>query len=303
MDLRPLIKSASVLARGIDFIRNGTLFYQPIILADDVEVGEGQNFHDNYKGVTSIHDFNVYAPKYDVGNRLAPSDFKHFRRCNQEYREIYDYIVTQIGQQAGGPLHNLSFGEIGCNTGLTLFNLALAGAKRCHGYDWNDYSKLFHWLNGLLKTDVKFSRGVYDNLHHRFKGGVKVKEVDIMINTVFTNHQCDPLQFLAFLCDRARKGVFLWALIHSGLKDACVLYTQEMEGDILSKDRPFPLSFNNGVVISEPLLRVSLKYLGFDELTIIDKFVPSPSWDRFQEGFRMYYAHRTRDVKSAYWGQ
>jgi hypothetical protein len=30
-----------------------------------------------------------------------------------------------------------------------------------------------------------------------------------MMNTIFTNHQCDPLQFLAYICDRAKVGVFL----------------------------------------------------------------------------------------------
>lgn len=302
MDLRPYIKNEEQLTRGVEFVRSGQLFYQPFILAGDVEVGEGQNQHDDYRGVTAITDYNAYAPRYKLGNRKPPSDPAFFRKCNQEYRDIYSYVADQICTLAGGSIEKYTIGEIGCNTGLNLFNLAQRGAKSCYGYDWNDYSAFFGWMNGLLGTNVHFKQGVYDNLYHHFKNGVDVEEVDIMINTVFTNHQCDPLQFLAYLCDRARKGVFLWALIHSGHKDAAVLYTSDIAGDILPKDRPFPLSFYNGVVLTEPLLRVSLKYLGFSELEPIDKFVPSPAWDRFQEGFRMYYARRTENVKSAYWG-
>jgi len=301
MDLRPYILDKKQLDEGIRLIRRGDLNYQPFILADDVEVGEGQNQHDDYRNVTAITDFNVYAPRFNVGKRRPPSDAAYFRRCNQEYRDIYNYVADQICAHSAHPISNYTIGEIGCNAGLNLFNLAKRGAKACYGYDWSDYTGLFQWMNGLLGTNVQFTRGVYDNLYHQFKGDAEVAEVDIMISTVFTNHQCDPLQFLAFMCDRARKGVFLWALIHSGIKDACVLYTTEMAGDILGNDRPFPLSFYNGVVVSEPLLRVSLQYLGFDELQPIEKFVPSQAWDRFQEGFRMYYARRTRDVKSAYW--
>jgi hypothetical protein len=303
MDLRPFILSNEQLTTGIDFIRSGQLFYQPFILSDNVEVGEGQNLHDEYRDVTQISDYNVYAPQYDVGGRKQPGDPVHFRKCNQEYREIYNYIADQICKHAGDSLNKLTFAEIGCNTGLNLFNLAVRGAKSCHGYDWNDLSNFFSWMNGLLGTDVRFTHGIYDNLYHRFKDNVDVPEVDIMINAIFTNHQCDPLQFLSYLCDRARKGVFLWALIHPGLKEPCIVYTAEMEGDILRKDRPFPLSFYNGVVLSEALLKTSLKYLGFGEVQAIDKFGASPSWDRFQEGFRMYYARRTEETRSAYWNK
>jgi len=240
MDLRPFITRKEQLRTGVKFIRDGHLFYQPFILADDVEVGEGQNLHDEYDKVTGISDFNVYAPQQDVGDRKQPTDLGHFRKCNQEYREIYDYIADQICMHAGGKLSDLTFAEIGCNTGLNLFNLALRGAKSCRGYDWNDLSNLFRWMNNLLGTDVRFTRGIYDNLYHRFKDEVQVPEVDIMINTVFTNHQCDPLQFLAFLCDRARKGVFLWALIHPGLSDPCVVYTAEMRGGYIGKRQIIP---------------------------------------------------------------
>jgi hypothetical protein len=301
MDLRPYIRNASQLESSIELIRSKHLFYQPFILADRVEVGEGQNLHDKYKDSSSVFDCNVYAPDHDLGERKQPADPAWFRHCNEEYRQLYTHVADQICARVEGPLSDCSIGEIGCNTGLNLFNLALRGAKACHGYDWNDMQPVFSWLNALLGTNVQFTRGVYDNLHHRFKEGVEVQEVDIMVNTVFTNHQCDPLQFLCYLCDRARKGVFLWALIHTEHPDTCILYPEAPPHEILQTDRPFPLYFNNGVLMSEKLLRIAFHCLGFEEVELLDQYAPSESWNQFTAGFRMYYARRTKDVRSAYW--
>lgn len=296
MDLRPYINSQHRLDVGVSLIRRGLLGYQPFLLSEDIEVGEGYNLCTKYAGVESVYDLNAYAKGIDLG-RKQPIDVGLFRRCNAEYRQIYEYVCDQIEAKIG--VQGLSFAEIGCNTGLLLFMLAKRGAADCYGYDWTGMSPVFSWLNGVLGTDVRFRRGVYSNLSHRFLGP-RVKEADVMINTVFLNHQCDPLQFLCFLCDRASKGVFLWVLVDG--EDKCgIFYPETTPHDILERKRAFPLSFNNAVAISEPLLRVSLSRLGFDEFVPIARFEPCPTWSNFQDGFRMFFARRTRDVKSAYW--
>lgn len=303
MNLRSHIKTPAQLEQGLALIRSGQLFYQPFLLADDIEVGEGQNLHDRYENVETLLDLNAYAPNHDIGKRKQPANLKHFRQCNADYRKIYEYVAEQICKHCGEDIRRMSVAEIGCNTGLNLFNMAVRGAKECTGYDWNDMSPVFGWLNQLLGTKVKFHQGTYNNLNHRFNE-LDVPETDIMINTVFTNHQCDPLQFLSYICDRARKGVFLWALVHAGMKEACVLYpTPEEDHAIMQTGRPFPLYFYNGVAISEPLLKLAFKCLGFSEVTYIEKLPSNEQWDRFQTGFRMYYAKRTSDVRSAYYGQ
>lgn len=71
--------------------------------------------------------------------------------------------------------------------------------------------------------------------------------------------------------------------------------------EILDMARPFPLYFNNAVNISEKLLKLSLRRLGFGECEVIKPYLPSVKWTNFQAGFHMYYATRTSDVKSAYW--
>lgn len=299
MDLRQYINNKAKLDQGIELIKKGDLFYQPFILADDVEVGEGQNAADRYAGVSTVFDLNCYAPNFDVGARKQPSDLKYFRSCNEDYRRIYNYVADTICKQFNNDISQLSFAEIGCNTGLNLFNLAKRGAAKCKGYDWNDMSDVFRWLNSILGTNVEFQRGTYDNLYHNFNGGT-VEEVDVMINTVFTNHQCDPLQFICFLCDRARKGAFLWALTEKD--DKCAIhYPAAPPHDILDTGRKFPLYFNNDVRLSEGLLLLALKRLGFGDVQIVERFVPNDKWNYFQQGFSMYYATRTSDVKSAYW--
>lgn len=299
MDLRPYIKNKELLDRGVALINSNDLFYQPFILADDIEVGEGQNFADRYANVSGVFDLNVYAPKANVGNRTQAKDAAYFRKCNAEYRKIYEHLAEIICKQFKNNINDLTFAEVGCNTGLNLFNLAVRGAKKCYGYDWNNMSNVFNWLNDVLGSDVEFQHGAYDNLHHKFQG-LDVQEVDVMINTVFTNHQCDPLQFLSYICDRARKGVFLWMLTEKDDKCA-IYYPPAPPHEILDTQRKFPLYFNNDVRLSENLLLLTLKRLGFGDVQVLDRFVPGEKWDYFQHGFNMYYARRTSEVRSAYW--
>lgn len=189
MDLRSYIQSDhKKLEEGVALIRSNHLLYQPFILADDIEVGEGRNFCEDYADVKTVFDLNVYAPKANVGSRRQATDLTSFRQYNGEYRAIYNHLADIITSHFSGSVEGLTFAEIGANTGLNLFNMAVRGAKKCYGYDWNDMNPVFSWLNSLLGTDVEFQQGVYNNLIHRFDGSIDVPEVDVMINTIFTNH-------------------------------------------------------------------------------------------------------------------
>lgn len=298
MDLRPYIKNTAHLNQGIELIKANSLCYQPFILHDDLEVGEGQNQVDRYINVESVFDLNVCAKDIDFGSRKLAPDKDYFRKCNAEYREIYDFITETIYNFHNKDISDLSFAEIGCNSGLNLFNLAKMGAKHCTGYDWSNLQPTFNWLNEILGTNVEFVQGIWDNLFHNFTTK-DIPEVDIMINTVFTNHQCDPLQLLAYLCDRARKGVFLWILM-DGDKESVLRYPDE-RNDILENDLKFPLNLNNCVSISKNLLESSFKKLGFEEITEVYPNISNLKWSFFTSGFRMFYAKRTSDAKSAYW--
>jgi hypothetical protein len=49
-----------LLKEGLNFVCEGEFCYQRWILADGIEVGEGQNFVDVYRDASSRYDNNIY---------------------------------------------------------------------------------------------------------------------------------------------------------------------------------------------------------------------------------------------------
>ncbi|MHB1218458.1 MAG: hypothetical protein ACYC1L_09720 [Alphaproteobacteria bacterium] len=300
MDLRPYKLNAKQIARAKALIRDGLLRYQPFIFTDTLEVGEGQNLHDRYPDGLFVSQ--VYCEE-DLGiERAQTQNLEHFRYCNAGYRRFYDHFADFIADQFGGEFSELAFSEIGCNSGLHLFNLAVRGARSCTGYDWTDMTPAFNFLNEALNTRVKFKSALWNRHQHRIDGA-SVPEVDVMLSSVFINHQFDPLQHIAYICDRSRKAVFLWILIDTPKtgNPYVVSYSPSLELSRNPKDRqPFPNFLNNGVTISEPLLKTILERLGFGK--IIDIPVPDldDDWQRFCVGFRPYLAIRTTEMKSTF---
>ena len=168
MDLRPYLNRAdpvqgSLFERGVSLIQKGELWYQPFILADGLEVGEGQNLQDEYRNCASLYDNNVFLNDeyrhYWIDNpRKLALDGGYFSYCNRKYRYCYELITNTIVSRMGD-ISNLSFLEVGCNTGLNLFNLATRGAACCTGVDWTDHSAVVNWLNDVLATNVRFLQG------------------------------------------------------------------------------------------------------------------------------------------------
>lgn len=313
MDLRPYLKAADgghalhgrIFERGMKLVQNGELWYQPFILADGVEVGEGQNLEEGYRNTSSIFDHNVFLspefrPYWDGNPRKLAADGAYFRACNQKYRFGYELLADHIVARAGGDLSEMSVMEIGCNTGLNLFHLAARGAKSCIGIDWSDHSAAFDWLNDVLKTRVQFIRGSYDNLTHSI-WGVEVPVADVVLNTVFLNHQCDPIEALCYLADHARKALFLWVLLDNRSDEMTVTYHHTTGVHDLGATRPMPLSFHNDIRVSAALLTECLRRLGFEDIEFIApppdidvKLVPS------LVPFQMVWARRTHERPSAF---
>lgn len=312
MDLRKFITTPSQIEQATKFVENGTLFYQPFILQDGLEVGEARNFCKRYDGVDNPFDLNVYSSKSIMRNWdrkfIYESEKDYFTKGNAEYRACYQEMRDAIIKYSGLDPKKMTVAEIGCNTGISLYYLALEGAK-CSGYDWNDMSNVFGWLNSIMNVDVKFKRGVWDNLRHRFLVGdnereveFDIPEVDIMINTVYTNHQFDPLQFLAYICDRAKVGVMLQVLIDD--KDECCLYFPSLpphEEVIKGEHLPFPLNINNDMRMTKKLLFQTLNKLGFGEIISIRPDIKNLEWEYFLDAHRMFFVKRTSDIKSAFW--
>ena len=346
MDLRKYIKTEEDLQKAIYFISNGILFYQPFIIHDNIIVGEARNFIKEYSDVDNIYDYNLYAKGFPEleningvkRNLISEEEKDFFIKINNEYDYLYDFFINEIIKELDEPLRNLSFAEIGSNSGMTLLKLCEKGAKECYGYDWTDYGQLYSWYKKLLNVNIKFQQCGWDNLYHRilkkneysfnnnnyifeemfYRRDINLKtydipEVDVMINTVFTNHQFDPLQFISYCCDRSKKMVFFWVLVDTDNPDNCSLSFPESsphEKIIPSEDRDFPLNFNNHVRFTEKLFCNTLFQCGFGE---VKKITPEVSKDFYNfgigswnnkitnGGWRFFIGKRTSDIKSAFY--
>ena len=365
MDLRKYIKTEEDLQKAIQFILNGTLFYQPFIIHDNIIVGEARNFIKQYSDVNSIYDYNLYSKGFPEleningikRNIISEEEKDFFIKINDEYDYLYDFCINEIIKELDEPLENLSFGEIGSNTGIALLKLCEKGAKECYGYDWTNYEKLYKWYKEILNINISFRQCGWDNLYHRIlikdEYSVKIEkienflkkiirrskinspesyysfeqllwrrdkhlktydipQVDVMLNTVFTNHQFDPLQFISYCCDRSKKAVFFWALIDIYNPNEYSLFFPESsphEKIISSENRDFPLNYNNNVRFTEKLFRNTLSQCGFGE---VKKIIPEVSEDFYRWGigkwgdkeiegsWRLFIGKRTSDKKSAF---
>ena len=365
MDLRKYIKTDSDLQEAIKFITDGTLFYQPFIIHDNIVVGEARNFIKQYSDVNSIYDYNLYAKGFPElekingikRNLITDEEKDFFIKINKEYDYLYDYFIDEIIKEVNEPVENLTFAEIGSNTGIALLKLCEKGAKECYAYDWTNYKPLYNWYRKTLGANINFLQCGWDNLYHRilvsnnvavtlqsieiFSRKILKKEkphqshyydfarifskrdkhlktydipeVDVMLNTVFTNHQFDPMQFIAYCCDRSRKAVFFWLLLDKTNSDDHTLWFPESsphENIITSENKKFPLNYNNNVRISEKLLKNTLEQCGFEN---IKKIVPDVSEDFYNWGigksnnakteksWALIIGTRTNDKKSAFY--
>jgi hypothetical protein len=305
MDLRQFPLTIEQRRRAFELLKAGYLRYQPFIIADDIEGGAGQTLSDCSAVLDHVFDDTAYydAALHSGPGRLA-ADPVRFRARNAEWRRFFEVIGELIAGRFGKEVASLSIGEIGCNAGLHLFNLARLGAASCTGYDRTDFADTFELLNEILGTAVRFELGNWDSLTHRFEGAL-VSEHDLMISGAVLNHQSDPLQHLAFVCDRARRAVLLWVqtapeLDRCGGQAPCALVFPDDPTKCLGY-LPFPHYFNAEIRFSEALLRVSLRELGFENVEKLMLPCPNPGWQSFTESFPVFLATRTDDRKSAFW--
>lgn len=305
MDLRQFPLTEEQQRRAFVLLQAGYLRYQPFIIADDIEAGAGQTLSDRTAEFEHVFDDTAYYdPTLHSGPGRLAADPARFRARNAEWRGFFDAIDSFIGRQFGAELPTLSVAEIGCNAGLHLFNLARRGARRCTGYDRTDFAGTFDLLNEILGTAVQFELGNWDSLTHRFEGAL-IPEYDLMISGAVLNHQSDPLQHLAFVCDRARRAVLLWVqtapeLDIPGEARPCTLVFPGEPTECLGY-LPFPHYFNAEIRFSEALLRVSLRELGFGEVQKMTLPCPNPQWQWFTDSFPVFLATRTEERKSAFW--
>ena len=104
MDLRKYINNESDLNKAIKFIKNGTLFYQPFIIHDNIIIGEARNFIKQYSDVRSIYDYNLYSKNFPEletvngvkRNLISENEKDFFIKINNEYDFLYEFCVNEI---------------------------------------------------------------------------------------------------------------------------------------------------------------------------------------------------------------
>jgi|GEM_PF-5746450 len=291
MDLRDRNLSPENLKAIEQFIVERRLGYQPFIFADRLEVGEGLRFHDGE--ASSGHIYWPDAPT-EIQNLLVDCP-EHFRECNRNLRTIYEFLLDTLVQKFDSNISHLTFAEIGCNTGYFLHGLGVRGAKRCLGFDFTNNKKVFEWFNQVLGINSEFYFAEWDSLSHSLRYA-EIPEVDVVLSIAVLCHVADPLQHLAYLCDRARKAV----LVYTPVTQDNNLSIEFGHPAKYPKALKYPLNFDNDIRLSIPLLKLALEQSGFGELYPI----PCPqnvsekwkAWFACQQG---YIALRTSESKTA----
>ena len=211
MDLRSFNLSQGQLDAVRDMIVARKLAYQPIIFADDLEVGEGWVFEAGANhSPRSGRVFWGGQPDNVRDIQVSPDDRLEFSRANAELREWYEDNIRVIAGLVDDVVQN-DFLELGCNSGYFLHRLSQLGARAAIGLDYAYFGDVFEWFNGVLGTRASFIHAAWDSVGHRLVGA-DIPEVDVAINVSVTCHIADPLHLLAYLCQKARKAVFFMLL-------------------------------------------------------------------------------------------
>jgi hypothetical protein len=294
MDLRNKNLSVDDLREIHQFIIQRKLAYQPFIFTDTLEVGEGLKFHD---GEAFAGDVYWEGADSRVKDLLVTGGLAPFRAANQHLRIIYEHFLDTLVEKLGGDISQLTFAEIGCNTGYLLHGLALRGAKRCLGYDFTNNDKVFRWFNRILGIDNDFSFSEWDSLTHSLRYA-ELPEVDVILSVAVTCHLPDAVQHLAYLCDHARKAIFVWAPVNSH-SDLTISFGSPSK---YPNALDWPLSFDNDVRLSIPLLRLCMTESGFEEISELQPPELSQRWRDWYYSQRGYIALRTKPTKTALGG-
>lgn len=291
MDLRNKDLSYSQLVRLHSFIVDKKLGYQPFIFTESLEVGEGLRFQYGETNGGNIYWENADPKVQD----LLVDDLQLFRECNQNLRKIYDYIVNSVVKNLGGDISQLTFAEIGCNTGYFLHSLALLGAKHCTGYDFTNNGEVFHWFNNVLGIDNDFQFAEWDSLKHSLNYA-EMLEVDVALSVNVTCHLADPIHHLCYLCDHSRKAIFIYSPVNNDSDYSIHFGTPAKYLNSLD----YPISFDNEIRLSVPLIKLTLEEAGFSEIIEIDCPEDLPdAWRSWFYSQRAFMAFRTQDKKTA----
>ncbi|MCP4605091.1 MAG: class I SAM-dependent methyltransferase [Proteobacteria bacterium] len=251
MDLRKFGITPQNVERAKNLLR-----YQPFILTEDLFTGVGYSWlHPDRMGkktcMATGDDFIFERGKVDEETfNLA---WKANARLAEMYNKMIDFILLRVNCD--------SFLEIGCNTGYFPVMSNLKGVKQCYGVDHADYENNMMFLNEITGAKAEFFHRDYIPGRHDFSPGLDIPDhsIDVVFSCAVLIHISDPLYFLTRTARMAKKAYFVWAGFSS--TDEMMINYRHPGNNHTS--HPFPNCFDLGVVLSEGLLKYSMKELGF----------------------------------------
>jgi hypothetical protein len=278
LDLRKFIKDKTHVETARQLAIRGLLNYQPWIFSDDFETGVGLEWSEGqFSGLVYYPDIDRSLLEGSPELRrliIDPARYKEFHEANVKLRQLYDGIVDAICKKVGD-VRQLSFLDVGCNTGYLPQSFALLGAREAAGCDREGYfAETFDLLNAVLGTKARFYKSFYNPLSREIEG---IREHDVVLSMAVLCHLSDPLTHIKCLGNIAGKALFVWTLVNED--EGYSIRFGEPQGHY--KQDSFPLCFDNEITISEKLLQRSLELLGFRhvfEIPARDSSLPSFGW-------------------------
>lgn len=272
MDLRAYVRTQADIAEAKALIAQGHFIYQPFRITDDLEVGGGYEFINRKTGAGI-----VYWPSYEDERKLFPGPplktidpnlGPDFRVANQALREIYEGFVDQICEHIAD-IGAKKFADIGCFNGYMPVSLARRGALEAVGYDRDDRSGCFTFLNRLLGTNAHFIHAGYDIVSGTIPG---CPTYDVVISMSVLQHMTEPFRHLYFLRSITSEALFLVTNVWDD--DEYLIRYGEPNAIF---DYAFPWCFDNSIYMSEKLLRKALEKAGFPRVLDLEIRLPASS--------------------------
>jgi hypothetical protein len=266
MDLRSRVRTPADIREAKALIAQGHFIYQPFRITDDLEVGGGYEFVNRRPGAGM-----VYWPAYEQEKErfpgsplktIDPALVTEFRAANDFLRSQYNGFIDQVCERIPD-IRAKSVADIGCFNGYMPASFSLRGARDAVGYDQDDRSGCFRFLNRLLGTRSRFIHAGYDLAGGTIPG---CPAYDVVISMSVLQHMTEPFRHLHFLRSITREALFLM----TNAWDDDEYLVRYGEPNAIFPEFEFPWCFDSSIYLSEKLLRKALEKAGFTRIVKLE---------------------------------
>jgi hypothetical protein len=270
MDLRPFVRNSADIEEARCLIASGNFTYQPFIIADDLEVGAGYTFVTRNPHAGLVHWPGYEAARHPSGilpSRLIKNgELPDFRSANDGTRQVYEGFLDQLCDNISDR-GSKSLIDIGCYNGYIPVSASKCGFARSLGYDLDDRSACFAFLNRVLGTNAEFVHRGYDIQRGTIEN---CPTCDIVVSMSVIQHMPEPIRHLAFLRSITGEALLLVTCVWD---DDELLIRFGEPNQIFNNC--FPWCFDNSMYMTERLLRLCLAKAGFHRVIELETRFPT----------------------------